>query len=224
MFSVAFKHEANSVAEMSAYTADRVRRLTGLSVRQIQYWDERDFIRPSLTTRKGRGRRRLYSFRDLVSLKVAAELLKSVSLQMIRKVTDHLRRLNYSDPVAELSFVVVAGKLYFRESSKWQESRQLGQVVASFVVRVGAIAADLRRRIDLDTARSRRIGTIEKRRGVLGGKPVFAGTRISVEAVKNLLRDGATTEEIRELYPDLTDRDIDAARKADLRRLPRLAS
>ena len=96
--------------------------------------------------------------------------------------------------------------------------------MASFVVRVGAIAADLRRRIDLDTARSRRIGTIEKRRGVLGGKAVFAGTRISVEAVKNLLRDGATTEEIRELYPDLTDRDIDAARKADLRRLPRLAS
>ena len=211
-------------AEISAYTADRARRLTGLSVRQIQYWDEQGFIRPSLTRRHGRGRRRLYSFRDLLSLKVAADLRKSVSLQLIRKVTDHLRRLNYRDPLAELNFVVVGGKLYFKESSRWQESRQLGQVVASFLVKVGAIAAELQRQIAIDKARSRRVGVIERRRGVLGGKPVLAGTRIPVQAVKNLLQDGASFEEIRELYPDLDIKDIQAAEKADLTRRRKLAS
>lgn len=202
--------------DLSAYTAERARRLTGLSARQIQYWDEQDFISPSLTKRKGRGRRRLYSFRDLVSLKVAADLREHVSLQLIRRVTDHLRRLNYRDPLAELSFVVVGDKLLFRESSRWQESRQLGQVVASYLVRVGAIAADLERQIAADAAGARRAGVIEQRRGVLGGKPVLAGTRIPVQAVKNLLRDGASTEEILELYPDLEVKDIRAARAADL--------
>ncbi len=215
-WAVAPPSSSESPIDISAYSADRARRLTGLSARQIQYWDEQDFIRPSLTKRKGRGRRRLYSFRDLLSLRVAADLRQHVSLHLIRKVTNHLRRLNYRDPLAELSFVVVGDKLYFRESSRWQESRQLGQVIASYVVPVGAIAADLQRQIALDAARARRPGVIEQRRGVLGGKAVLAGTRIPVQAVKNLLRDGAAEEEILELYPDLDVKDIRAAQAADL--------
>jgi uncharacterized protein (DUF433 family) len=222
--TVAPAPRVDSGIEISAYTADRARRLTGLTVRQIQYWDELGFIRPSLTRRKGRGRRRLYSFRDLVSLKVAADLRRSVSLQLIRKVNDHLRRLDYRNPLAELSFVIVGGKLYFEESARWQDSRQLGQVVASFIIRVGAIAADLQQQIRIDQARARRPGVIERRRGVLGGKPVLAGTRIAVQTIKNLLRDGASVEEIRELYPDLGSNDIQAADKADLSRRRKLAS
>lgn len=216
--------KADSELEISAFTADRVRRLTGLSARQIQYWDELGFIRPSLTKRHGRGRRRVYSFRDLVALKVAADLRKSVSLQLIRGVNDHLRRLDYRDPLAELSFVVRGGQLYFKESDQWQESRQLGQVVASYLVPVGEIAAGLQKQIEIDRKRSRRPGVIETRRGVLGSKPVLAGTRITVQAIKNLLRDGASVREIRELYPDLVRADIEAADKADLSRRRRLAS
>jgi hypothetical protein len=44
--------------EIQAFTAERVRALTGLSLRQLQYWDEQGFIRPSLTARQGRGRKR----------------------------------------------------------------------------------------------------------------------------------------------------------------------
>lgn len=207
---------ADSNLEITAFTADRVRRLTGLSARKIQYWDERGLVRPSLTKRHGRGRRRVYSFRDLVSLKVAAELRQSVSLQLIRGVNDHLRRLDYRDPLAELSFVVKGGRLYFKESDRWQESRQLGQVVASYVIPVGLIAASLQKQITVDRERSRRPGVIETRRGVLGSQPVLAGTRITVRAIKNLLRDGASVREIRELYPDLVPADIEAAEKADL--------
>ncbi len=146
------------------------------------------------------------------------------SLQLIRKVDDHLRRLDYRDPLPELNFVVTGGKLYFQESARWQVSRQLGQVVASFIVRVGAIAANLQRQIHLDRARARRAGVIEQRRGVLGGKPVLAGTRIAVQTIKNLLQDGASVEEILELYPDLGLKDIQAAERADLSRRRKLAS
>lgn len=223
--TMASEDRDGSIVEISAYTAERARRLTGLTPRQVQYWDERGFIQPSLTARKGRGRRRLYSFRDLISLKVAADLRsKSVSLQLIRKVNDHLRRLDYGDPLAELNFAVVGGRLYFQEGSHWQESRHLGQIVAAYLIPVGAIAANLEHQIQRDRARTRRPGVIERRRGVLGGKPVLAGTRITVQAVKNLLNDGASIQEIRELYPDLAAKDIKAAAKADLSKRRKLAS
>ncbi len=55
-----------------AFNTKESRTLTSVSLRQLQYWDETDFIRPSVAARAGRGSPRLYSFRDLVQLRVAA--------------------------------------------------------------------------------------------------------------------------------------------------------
>ncbi|MDX1948259.1 MAG: DUF433 domain-containing protein [Pirellulaceae bacterium] len=46
--------------------------------------------------------------------------------------------------------------------------------------------------------------------GVLAGKPVIAGTRLSVEFIVNLLTHGATEQEILAEYPKLTPDDIQA--------------
>ena len=46
--------------------------------------------------------------------------------------------------------------------------------------------------------------------GVLCGKPVIAGTRLSVEYILNLLAHGSTVEEIQEEYNRLTPEDIQA--------------
>jgi uncharacterized protein (DUF433 family) len=44
------------------------------------------------------------------------------------------------------------------------------------------------------------------------GKPCVAGTRIPVQAVLELVRDGITNEQIiRDFYPDLTAEDIKAS-------------
>ncbi len=45
---------------------------------------------------------------------------------------------------------------------------------------------------------------------VMAGKPVIAGTRLTVEFVLNLLAHGATTDEIIREYPGLTVEDIQA--------------
>jgi uncharacterized protein (DUF433 family) len=45
---------------------------------------------------------------------------------------------------------------------------------------------------------------------VLAGKPVIAGTRLSVEFIVNLLAHGATEQEILAEYPRLTPDDIQA--------------
>lgn len=52
---------------------------------------------------------------------------------------------------------------------------------------------------------------IEKKRGVLGGKPVIKGTRISVDLISSFIANDCGADQIKEAYPFLTDEQIDAA-------------
>lgn len=49
---------------------------------------------------------------------------------------------------------------------------------------------------------------IEAKPGVLGGKPVIEGTRISVELILDFLASGTTVEELLKDYPHITREDI----------------
>jgi DNA-binding transcriptional MerR regulator len=188
----------------------KVKRLTGLSARQLQYWDERRFLPPSVSAGAGRGRPRLYDFRDLVSLRVAADLRRQgVSLQLIRKVHAHLQSLDYRHPLAELTFWAFEGQLYFSEAETVRAGRRPEQVVASFVVPVPRIVESLQHEIaQLD---ERPLGEIERRRGTLGSKRVIKGTRIPTASIRRLAEDGLSEAEILQMYPDLGREDVRAA-------------
>jgi DNA-binding transcriptional MerR regulator len=210
----------NREVEHQAFTAERARSLTGLTPRQLQYWDESGLLHPSYTARKGRGRKRLYSFPDLVSLQVIADLRRAgISLQQIRRVVEHLRTLDHERPLAQITYTVENGEMYFQEAGTSRSGRTPHQVVAQYVVPVGAIAEGLRGRIV--EVGERRHGEIEQRRGTLGGKPVIKGTRIKVESIWRLHRSGLDEAGIRELYPDLTAADIEAALAVEPPRRPR---
>ena len=71
---------------IDTYDSKSASRIVGVSLRQLQYWDEQDFIRPSVKLAEGRGSKRLYSFHDLICLKVIKDLAqRGFSLQMIRR-------------------------------------------------------------------------------------------------------------------------------------------
>lgn len=59
----------------------------------------------------------------------------------------------------------------------------------------------------------RPIGQIERRSDVLGGRPVIAGTRVPVSAIKEFAKAGYAVSQIRQEYPSLTADDINAAIK-----------
>ena len=71
----------------SKFTSREVVALTGISPRQLQWWDERRIVVPSRD-----GRRRLYSLEDLSEIAVICELReRGFSLQRVRKVVRFLQ-------------------------------------------------------------------------------------------------------------------------------------
>ena len=70
----------------------------GITYRQLDYWARTGLVAPSVRTATGSGTQRLYSFRDILVLKVVKRLLDTgVSLQNIRKAVDHLRNRGVKD-------------------------------------------------------------------------------------------------------------------------------
>ena len=58
---------------------------------------------------------------------------------------------------------------------------------------------------------------------VLGGKPVFAGTRVPVEALWNNMADGATLDEFLEWFPTVAREQAEAVLRYAFRTLARAA-
>jgi DNA-binding transcriptional MerR regulator len=70
------------------FTVAEVARLFELPESRVRYWSQTDFISPSVR----RGTRRFYTFQDLISIKVAKELLDAgLPLQRVRRSLDALR-------------------------------------------------------------------------------------------------------------------------------------
>ena len=70
------------------YSAAEVARLFELPESRVRYWSQTGFIAPSIK----QGNRRFYTFRDLISIKVAKELLDAgLPLQRVRRSLDALR-------------------------------------------------------------------------------------------------------------------------------------
>lgn len=100
---------------MEAFSSKAVSRIVGISLRRIQYWDEQGFIRPSVKLAGGRGTKRLYSFSDLIQLKVVKDLAeRGLSLRRIRRCVTHLR--GYSPermpPLQSLKYVTDGESLF----------------------------------------------------------------------------------------------------------------
>jgi DNA-binding transcriptional MerR regulator len=70
----------------------------GITYRQLDYWARTSLVVPSVRDASGSGTQRLYSFRDLVVLKVVKRLLDAgVSLQNIRRAIEALRSRGVAD-------------------------------------------------------------------------------------------------------------------------------
>ena len=70
----------------------------GITYRQLDYWARTGLVVPEIRGAAGSGTQRLYSFRDILILKVIKRLIDAgISLQQIRRAVDHLRARGVDD-------------------------------------------------------------------------------------------------------------------------------
>jgi len=68
-------------------------KLTGVSVKTLENWAQRGFLKASLADRPGPGGRRVYSFRDLIAIRVAASLRdRGIDVRHMKRVVEYLRK------------------------------------------------------------------------------------------------------------------------------------
>lgn len=114
------------------YSVVEVARVFGLKTSRLRYWDRTGFIKPS-----GRaGRRRFYTFQDLISLRVAKGLLdQGVPLRQVRRSIEALRKRlpRVVRPLTELR-VVADGNSVLVKGEDGSFDPSTGQLVLDFEV------------------------------------------------------------------------------------------
>jgi DNA-binding transcriptional MerR regulator len=89
------------------FRGPQVCKLVGISYRQLDYWARTGLLRPSIADARGSGSQRLYSYTDVLELKVIKRLLDAgISLQRARRAVECLRQELGSD-LASANLVLV---------------------------------------------------------------------------------------------------------------------
>lgn len=94
-----FTHDLpEEMTEQVGYRGPAVCGAAGVTYRQLDYWARTGLLEPSVRNPSGSGHQRLYSFRDILVIKVIKRLLDTgVSLQQIRVAVGVLREHGISE-------------------------------------------------------------------------------------------------------------------------------
>lgn len=104
--------------ETMGFRAPQVCKFVGITYRQLDYWARTDLLKPSMQEANGSGSQRMYSFTDLVQLKVIKRLLDAgMSLKKIRSAVAILReQLESDEPLADVTLLSDGNTIYAAHS------------------------------------------------------------------------------------------------------------
>src|SRR4051812_495661 len=93
-----FTDDVSTLPSDTGYRGPTACNAAGITYRQLDYWARTGLVEPTVRSATGSGSQRLYSFRDILLLKVIKRLLDAgVSLQQIRTAVQHLRARGTDD-------------------------------------------------------------------------------------------------------------------------------
>jgi DNA-binding transcriptional MerR regulator len=123
----------------SGFRGPQVCSIVGITYRQLDYWARTDLLRPSLAEARGSGTQRLYSYSDLLELKVIKQLLDAgVHLREARRAVACLRE--GGDDLATANLVLVGGgTLLARSGEEIVDLLRGGQGVFNIVPLAGVV-------------------------------------------------------------------------------------
>ena len=139
------------------FPSQEVIALTGITPRQLQWWDERGVVKPERV-----GHRRLYSMQNVMEMAVICELRrKGFSLQGVRKVMRFLQR-EFGKGLGEIAarssdvHLLTDGKHLFLETS----ARQIVDILKNSTQPIlGICLSDALRQVRADVVAKRKDST-----------------------------------------------------------------
>ena len=109
---VLFDDERQALDDTVGYRGATACKIAGITYRQLDYWARTELVEPTVRSAKGSGTQRLYSFRDIVVLKIVKRLLDTgVSLQQIRSAVHALHERGVED-LARLTLMSDGASVY----------------------------------------------------------------------------------------------------------------
>jgi DNA-binding transcriptional MerR regulator len=119
-----------------------VYKLVGITYRQLDYWARTGLVTPSVRAADGSGTQRLYSFTDVVELRIIKRLLDAgVSLRQIREAIGYLRRESGGKPLSDITLMSDGSRIYACHSDE-EVVDVLSHGQAVFGIAVGRVWAD----------------------------------------------------------------------------------
>ncbi len=107
-----FDDDLPTLDDTVGYRGPVAARAAGITYRQLDYWARTGLVEPGVRSATGSGTQRLYSFRDILVLKIVKRLLTTgVSLQQIRAAVDVLRRRGVDD-LAQITLISDGASVY----------------------------------------------------------------------------------------------------------------
>ena len=147
-----------------AYMVEMVAKLTGATLKQLIHWDKTQLISPSISSAKGKGSRRIYSFMDVLAIKTAVMLRREgVSLQKVRRCLKYLRdhhTRNDAAPLATMHLLTDGASIFMLSENPGEacQSRHVVDTLAGgqmlLMVPIGRLASEVQReaaRLDPDS-------------------------------------------------------------------------
>lgn len=91
------------------FSGTQAAEVVGISYRQLDYWARTNLVRPSSLDAAGSGSRRVYTYRDLLELRVIKNLLDAgIKLESVREVFNYLR--SHVDTEIAAAHIVISGQ------------------------------------------------------------------------------------------------------------------
>lgn len=128
----------------SGYRGPQACKIVGITYRQLDYWTRTGLVVASLRGAQGSGTQRLYSFNDLLQLKVIKRLTEAgASLSKVRQAIDYVRT-NLESDWAKATIATDGNGVYACTSdAEVMDLLRSGQGVLGAVVSVGQVRDEL---------------------------------------------------------------------------------
>lgn len=137
-----------------AFTSKQACYLSGCTSHQLRYWDKVNLVNPSIQSSNGKpGVPKMYSFRDIVALRVIKTLLDNgMSIQRVRRAWRYLSRNgDLSKHLSEVKLHADNNTIYIEEDDYVLDALKSGQL--TFFNTIDTITRDVKEDIskfDLD--------------------------------------------------------------------------